>query len=55
MENLQKERVNLNDFASVNTKVCQNMCERDVLMTKNGPVIICHACKRIVMDNRNDR
>jgi hypothetical protein len=47
--------VNLNEFAPVNTKDCQNMCERDVLMTKQGPVIICHACKRIVMDNRNDR
>jgi hypothetical protein len=55
MENLQRERVNLNEFAPVNTKDCQNMCERDVLMTKNGPVIICHGCKRIVMDNRNDR
>jgi hypothetical protein len=54
MENLQRERVNLNEFTPVNKKDCQNMCERDVLMTKNGPVIICHACKRIVMDNRND-
>ena len=54
MENLQRERINLNEFAQVNTKDCQNMCERDVIMTKNGPVIICHVCKRIVMDNRND-
>jgi hypothetical protein len=24
-------------------------------MTKTGPVVICHACKRVVMDNRNDK
>ena len=28
-------------------------CERDVIMTGQGPVIVCHGCKRIVIDNRN--
>ena len=32
---------------------CQMKCERGVIMTKEGPVIICHGCKRIVMDNRD--
>jgi hypothetical protein len=43
---------NLEEFAPVDTKDCENKCERDVLMTKTGPVVVCHACKRVVMDNR---
>jgi hypothetical protein len=27
-------------------------CDRDVVMTKEGPVIVCKGCMRIVMDNR---
>lgn len=40
------------DFAPVGTKDCQMICDRKVIMTKNGPVIVCEGCKRIVMDNR---
>ena len=38
--------------APVGTKDCQGVCDRDVLMTKTGPVVICKGCMRIVMDNR---
>ena len=41
------------DFAPEGTKECEMKCNRDVIMTKKGPVIVCHGCKRIVMDNRD--
>lgn len=55
MKNLRerKEDKDFNDFAPVMTKDCEGMCERDVVMTKEGPVVVCNACMRIVMDNRN--
>lgn len=31
---------------------CKMKCDRGVIMTKEGPVIVCHGCKRIVIDNR---
>lgn len=40
------------DFAPEGSKECEMKCNRSVIMTKNGPVIVCHGCKRIVMDNR---
>ena len=40
------------DFAPEGTKECEMKCNRDVIMTKKGPVVVCHSCKRIVMDNR---
>jgi len=40
------------NFAPEGTKQCEMKCQRDVLLTKDGPVIVCHGCKRIVMDNR---
>ena len=43
------------DFAPVGTKECQMKCDRDVIMTKTGPIVICKGCKRVVMDNRNDK
>ena len=43
------------DFAPIGTKECQMKCDRKVIMTKNGPVIVCDGCKRVVMDNRNEK
>jgi hypothetical protein len=40
-------------FAAVGTKECQMKCDRKVIMTKKGPVIVCNGCMRIVMDNRD--
>lgn len=47
-----REKSNIEDFAPVSTKSCQMKCERDVVMTKEGPVIVCYGCNRVVMDNR---
>ena len=50
----RKDRVDpLADYAPVGTKGCEAMCDRDVIMTKDGPVVVCKGCKRIVMDNRD--
>lgn len=48
----RKSRKIEDDFAAEGTKNCQMKCERGVIMTSKGPVIVCHGCKRIVMDNR---
>ncbi len=53
--NFNKPRKIEDDFAPVGTKECEMKCDRDVIMTKQGPVIVCKSCKRIVMDNRNDK
>jgi hypothetical protein len=45
----------LEDFIPIGKKDCQGMCDREVIMTKDGPVIVCHGCNRIVMDNRNKK
>ena len=45
--------MNLDKYAPVGTKDCEGECDRRVLMTPDGPVVICHACKRVVMDNRD--
>jgi hypothetical protein len=47
-----KKRINLENFAPVGEKDCEMKCDRDVVMTKNGPVVVCYGCNRIVMDNR---
>lgn len=41
------------EYAPVGTKDCQGFCDRDVIMTNTGPLVICKGCKRIVMDNRD--
>lgn len=43
----------LDKYAPVGTKDCESQCERKVLMTPDGPVIVCDGCDRIVMDNRD--
>lgn len=43
----------LEEYTPVGKKDYQGVCNREVVMTKDGPLIICHGCKRIVMDNRN--
>ena len=45
-------KTKLDNFAKFGEKECQMKCDREVLMTKTGPIIICHGCERIVMDNR---
>jgi hypothetical protein len=43
---------NLGNFAKQDEKECQMKCQRDIIMTSKGPVIICNGCNRIVIDNR---
>ncbi len=40
----------LKDYAPQGTKDCESNCQREVILTKNGPVIICHYCERIVRE-----
>lgn len=42
----------LDKYAALGTKFCEGNCERNVIMTETGPVIVCDGCSRIVMDNR---
>ncbi len=49
----RKPRKIEDDFAPVGTKDCEMKCNRDVIMTREGSVIVCHGCMRIVMDNRD--
>lgn len=47
-----KEKKHLKDFAAPGKKACEGKCEREVVMTPDGPLVICNACVRIVIDNR---
>jgi len=49
---LKKEQTKVED---VYTEVgeCQMNCQRRVIVTKSGSVIVCDGCMRIVIDNRN--
>ena len=55
LKNFKPKEEDLSKFAPIGTKDCENKCARRVIMTKNGPVIACDACKRIVMDNRDNK
>jgi hypothetical protein len=39
-------------FDKADSGTCQMKCNREVRMTKEGPVIVCLGCSRIIMDNR---
>jgi len=40
------------DYTPVGKKDCESICDREVVVTKDGPVVVCNGCMRIVMDNR---
>jgi hypothetical protein len=42
----------LERFAPIGEKDCEGSCERDIVTTKTGVVIVCNKCDRIVMDKR---
>lgn len=50
-----KKAENLEKYSPVGTKPCRGICERDVVFTKDGPVVVCDACNRVVIDNRNKK
>jgi hypothetical protein len=39
-------------FAQPGTRDCEMKCDRKVIMTQSGPVVVCLGCIRIVIDNR---
>lgn len=41
------------NYAPEGTSFCEMKCDRKVVVTKKGPVIVCNGCMRIVIDNRN--
>jgi hypothetical protein len=47
-----KDKKQIKDFAPMGKKPCEGKCDREVVVTPNGPLVICNACARIVMDNR---
>ncbi len=50
--NKLKEKENLSDYAPIGQSFCEGKCDRKILQTKDGIIIICDGCKRIVIDNR---
>lgn len=52
---IKKQEKNIKDFAPIMTRACQGVCDREVLMTKEGPVVVCNGCMRILMDNRDKK
>jgi hypothetical protein len=40
------------NYSPVGHSFCEGKCQRQIVVTKEGPVIICDGCMRIVMDNR---
>lgn len=44
---------NLDKYTPFGKKDCMGICDREVIATREGPVVVCHGCIRIVMDNRN--
>jgi hypothetical protein len=51
MENNKNKSVR--EYASQGTKDCQSNCNREVIQSKVGPVIVCHYCERIVRIVKN--
>lgn len=50
MENNKNKSVR--EYATQGTKDCESNCEREVIMTPKGPVIVCHFCERVVREIR---
>jgi hypothetical protein len=48
----REKRKSLRDYAPQGTKPCEAKCMREPIMTPAGPVVVCHGCMRIVIDNR---
>lgn len=42
--------INIKEYTPIGKKDCQGVCDREVIVTKDGPIVVCHGCKRIVMD-----
>jgi hypothetical protein len=49
-EKLNRSKKSLKDYAPQGTKDCESNCEREVILTPKGPVIVCHFCERVVRE-----
>jgi hypothetical protein len=52
---MKPKKIKLEQFAPQGTKHCEAKCNREIVITKTGPVIVCHGCNRIVIDNRENK
>jgi hypothetical protein len=52
MEKL-RTRKRLSDYTPVGQELCQGKCDTEAVRTKTGIVVVCNACKRTVIDNRD--
>ena len=52
---IKKQEKDIKDFAPIMTRACQGVCDREVLMTKEGPGVVCNGCMKILMDNRDKK
>lgn len=52
MNKKPKIKIDLKDFLPIEKGDCKRQCERQVIKTKTGPIVVCFGCKRIIMDNR---
>ncbi len=41
---------NTKNYAPQGIKDCESNCNREVIISPNGPVIVCHFCERIVRE-----
>lgn len=46
-------KIDLKKFAPFGTKFCQGKCDRQIIKTPTGVKIICHGCKRIVLEKNS--
>jgi hypothetical protein len=37
-------------YAKVGEKFCEGICDRKIIKTKDGPMLVCDGCHRIVID-----
>lgn len=49
---ITKKDDRLKTYSPVGTKSCKGICDRDVIVSERGPVVVCNACKRVVIDSR---
>jgi hypothetical protein len=40
----------ISEYSPQGTKDCKSNCDREVIISPKGPVIVCHFCERIVRE-----
>lgn len=53
MNLLIREKKKLKYFP-IGTRHCEGKCDRKVINTKEGSILVCDGCNRIVIDNRKE-